>query len=94
MKWGERPTLIMGTNFCDQWTSIDRLLALGYTLASKTFCGGCGHSLIRTTDKDAIGHLEVDELFCEACLKLEQYQNEDQNHSRARIPRVIDTGDF
>lgn len=91
-EWGLRPTVLTGTDFSAEWTSVDRLLAVAYVLAKKTMCSGCGHSLIRTSDEDAIGEIEVHHLWCEGCEQLERDREASKDAPAADKAYLVDTG--
>lgn len=53
-------------------TNRDRMLLRAVDYVEKTM-HACGHSLLRTTRTDDLGHFKVEDDYCEACKKLNQH---------------------
>lgn len=94
-RFGQRPTVLIGCDFSADWTDIDRLLAQALVLIERSLCGGCGQSLLRSTEDDATGHMEVREMWCEGCLQLDRDQSTQPDKPPAgRKPYLVDTGNW
>lgn len=93
-KFGQRPTVMLGVPIGDSWNVIDRKLAQAWTVLDNSTCSGCGQSLLRSTDRDAIGHMEVHDAICEGCLALDRRRNEEKKPPAGQKTWVVDTGNI
>lgn len=84
--------MLLGMDWSGRWTYVDRLLAQALIILEKSMCSGCGQSLLRSADEDCIGHMEVHEVWCEACDALEKDKEIADKQPFARKPFVVDTG--
>lgn len=86
--------MLTGTSYGPNWSEVDRLLAAALVVLERSVCGGCGQSLLRSADEDAIGHLEVHDLWCEGCVQLGRDADLHTDPPAGRKPYLVDTGNI